>query len=286
MNKQTIIPKKIFHLSLILLILIISCNSVKNKCPWTTTEMTIDGARPEWSKIPFNYFEDQDVVMGSCNDSNNLYLIFSFKNIQWAQAISRSGLKLWFDNKGKKNKDFGILYIGGPPPDEMRTKMKDRGDFQPPSGFEDMPDSLDRKPRNRFARLGSNDKQLDINQDGSQGPAVGLSEANGIYTYEFSIPLESSSLGFFGIGVSPGQLISIGAEWGGMDKNMNKMRPSGDDRGDMGGGGFPGGGGGMGGGPPGGGMGDGPPGGNRQQIMEKQEVWLKTELAGSQNIGE
>jgi hypothetical protein len=277
MNRKSIfsIGVKFFIPAIIIIAFAAGCKTQKVDGFWTSAPITIDGQRDEWSNIPATYFEDQDVAIGLCNDNDNLYLFFSFKNQMWARAIETTGLTLWLDGEAKKNQTLGIQYKGGPPPEQMRKYGDSR-----------MPDEFAERSRERKEQQEENSKRITILNKkkesvdvipsvGPKGPAVAFGLANDIYTYEFRLPL-ASGLGQYGFGAAPGEFVSIGAEWGEM--NMGKgerKRPAGMEGGGgmPGDGGFPGGG-----GMPGGGMPGGGPGGNRQK-PEKQELWLRTQLA-------
>jgi hypothetical protein len=122
--------------------------------------------------------------------------------------------------------------------------------------------------------------EMPIELDGSNGPQVACGTDHGFFVYEFKIPLKDSEVRYYGIGAEEGTTITIGANWGKMERRaMQGMRPAG--------GGMPGGG--IGGGPPGGGrsgggMNGGPPGGaggERPDMAEEQEIWIRTTLAAA-----
>jgi hypothetical protein len=250
---------------------IAACKTVEVDSCWPDQPINADGDRTEWKDIPFYHFKDEDVVLGISNDTGNLYVYFSFKNPQWARVIRMGGLTLWFDAKGKKKKDSGIRFRGGPPLEQLGLP-----------GGGGLPDIFSRAGEERFLQMDrdtvrqftvvdrKNNRQWDIPAEGALGPAVGFatSPTNGIHTYEFRIPLAKDDSVCYGIGTEAGKTMSIGAEWGGIERK-NLPRPMID----MGGrpegmGGFPGG--------KGGGRG-GMPGGMRG--MEKQEIWVKAHLA-------
>ncbi len=245
--------------------LFISCKPPEIPCSWCPDPILIDGQRDEWRNIPFSYFEKENIVLAMCNDSNNLYIMYSFNDPRWARIITISGLTLWLDAGGKKNKDFGIRFYGGPIPDSL-VLSGDRF-------FEMMPSEQMDKRRNRGSELTIIDKKQNqeytVPINGSSGPSVGFGTFNDIFTYEFAIPLENKDSAQTGIKAGPRDKIALGAEWGGFDRKdmRNKMgRPPGD--GIM----IGGRGGGMGGGGAGG-MGHGP-----MRALEKQEVWVTTIL--------
>ena len=57
-----------------------------------------------------------------------------------------------------------------------------------------------------------------IPANGSSGLAAGFGVLQGIYTYEFRIPLQKGDISHYGIGTQPGKTISLGLEWGGMGR--------------------------------------------------------------------
>ncbi|MEW5925372.1 MAG: hypothetical protein AB1746_15430 [Candidatus Zixiibacteriota bacterium] len=284
-NSGALLGKTIILIGLLIIVpwILPGCKGQEVECAWMANPTVIDGQRNDWKDMPFTYFEDEDVVLGLSNDNDNLYVFFSFKNAQWARMIQMSGITLWFDGKGKKNKNWGLRYRGGPKMPERQDKTDDR--------MRDMPDDMMDKSRQNPMENGApfaiisktRDQEYIIDTSGSDGPAVSSAVTNGIYTYEFRIPIRVSGNELYNFSAAPGQIVGIGSEWGGMPEGMSRPegggRPGGVEPPDGGfpggGGGFPGGGGGMGGGP-----GGGPPGGGREMpSMEKQEIWVKTVLA-------
>lgn len=268
--------KRVMFLALVGLILLASCNTQEVETQWSIGSVKVDGEITEWADMSTSYFEESGVGLGLCNDTENLYILFRFNNPQWARAIRMRGVTLWLDNSGKKKKDFGIRYTGGPSLSDLQKLGAASG-----GGFRE---SVTPEQQKRLAdvekempdRITVVDKkanrEITLRPDGSGGPAVCFASLEGVYAYEFSIPLEKGDAFDCAIGAKPGQTICIGLEWGGMG-DRQRMRQ------------------GMGGGPPGG-MGGGPPGmggarpgggrgGSRMQPPEKQELWVKTELASA-----
>jgi hypothetical protein len=257
-------------------ILVAGCNTQEVKTQWSTGSVKVDGEITEWADLSTSYFEESGVQLGLCNDTENLYVLFRFSNPQWARAIRMGGVTLWMDNSGKKKKDFGIRYTGGPPPSDL----KEPGGPSP-GGFRE---SLTPEQQKRLAYVEKEmadqitvvdkkaNREINLRSDGSGGPAVCFASLQGIYAYEFSIPLEKGDVFDYAIGAKPGEAICLGLEWGGMGGRQRMRQGMGSEP--------PGG---MGGGPPG--MGGGRPGpgrgGPRMQPPEKQELWVKTELASA-----
>lgn len=280
-NSIWILSKVKILVLFVVLNLTIGCsqNTTEMESYWTPESIEVDGQLDDWADEPMTYFKDEEVSVGLLNNAENLYILFSFRNDMWARLISMNGVTLWFDKKGEKNKDFGIRYKGGPDLAEMQG---DRGIQM---------ENLPQEQRERFKEMQDQESQMTIiekgkhtitSPDGSHGVAVCSSIDNGVYTYEFNIPTKEKEEKYYSINVGPGQIISVGFEWGLSKDELQSMREEmgGErERGDMGGG--P-----MGGGMrppsgermPGGEEGMKPPSGGRQ-LPEKKEIWVKVSLA-------
>lgn len=254
-------------------VLIVGCNTQEVQTQWSTGSVKVDGEITEWGDMPTNYFEDIGVQLGLCNDAGNLYILFRFNNSQWARAIGTGGLTLWLDNSGKKKKDFGIRYTGGPSLPDLQKLGGSGGGFREsmtPEQQQRLAD-VEKEMADQITVMDKKgNREITLRPDASGGPAVSFASLQGIYAYEFSIPLEKGDVFDCAIGANPGQTICLGLEWGGMgDRQSMRQGEGGGPPGAMGGG--PGG---IGGGRPGGGR-----GGSRMQPPEKQELWVKTGLA-------
>lgn len=261
--------------------LIGACKSSDIPGSWVDSPITVDGKTNDWKTVPTYLFEDENATIGICNDSTYLYLMLRLSELRRAMMIRREGLTIWLDTGGGEEANFMIKFRGGPSMSEMRpqgdsTGRGDRGSFP---GM--MPsDTKNREPQEPFTcyiknRIAENG----IAEDGSNGPAAAFAVESGVVTYEFSVPLDSARVLYYGLGTTPGTKIGVGAVWQ-EPKEMDKrefggMPMGGGGRG--GGGGFPGGGGGM---PPAGGGGrGGPPGGERSDFGQEMNVWFKMTLA-------
>jgi hypothetical protein len=268
------------------------CKDVALEALWTPQAVKLDGARSDWPEGSLSLLVEKQVSVGLCNDSERVYIMLTFRNPQWAHLIRMSGLTLWLDPKGKKDKQFMIRFTGGPDRDQIRAAMGKGGDDSakslPPEMQQRMSEN-DRKHENAlFCFQKDNIEEKQIPMDGTEGPAAAFGIDQGFFVYEFSVPLKASVVRNYGIGVNPGTTIGLGLIWGEMDKGkMGVDRPHF--------GGFPGGEGGGRGGMAGGddgdrmgggrghGGGQGFPGGSRmgQGMPEKQEIWLKAQLIPS-----
>ena len=142
-NFTTLSAKALLLLTLACSTVLAGCKAFEVQTNWSAAPVQVDGETTEWSSIPTTYFEDIGVQLGLCNDSENLYILFRFGNQTWARAIRMGGVTLWLDNSGKKKKDFGIRYTGGPSLSDLQ-KLGMSGGFR---------DSLTPEQQQRLAEM-------------------------------------------------------------------------------------------------------------------------------------
>lgn len=270
------------HVALLLLVapamLISSCKDEQMPGNWAQDVITVDGSVGDWESVPKYLFEEQGTALAVCNDSQNVYLLLRFSDPEWAMPIRRSGLTIWVDADGGKDKDFMIRYRGAPQMKEPRDSSFGR----------DMPEPVAVLPGDRGRPQGGESTALftcyikdrivenEIAVDGANGPQAASTFNSGYLTYEFCIPLDSPQVLYYGIASAPGHTAGIGFEYGGSDRE--ERRSMGGHMGGMGQG-MPSGGpprGGSGGrGMPPDGAGRGP---NRPESLKEQEFWIKVGL--------
>jgi hypothetical protein len=280
--KQTL---SIFIISLF----ITSCNSVTINSNWTDTPLTIDGQNKDWDNLSQTYFKDEGVSLGLANNADNLYIIIQFRDPKILRSASKRGFTVWFDKTGGNNRDFGLRYICNPPIDSTLMTSRMNG-FNDPHSRKGPKQTSNRRVIEQIIVLHDPEKPgISVRPDGSQGVSAKLDNNNGIYVYEFGIPLQASDSAFYAIGTGLATNISIGFEFGGMDRDkmeQMKQQRQGGGAGMVPGGGKGGGGGRSGGGRAGGGMkGGGGRGGmsgnpkaDMRSNMEGEIIWIKTTL--------
>ena len=248
---------------------------------WISPGAVIDGLRSDWPEAAITVLSKPAVSIGAGNDSQQVCLMLSFKNPEWARLIRMSGLTIWLDGNGDKGKDFKLTFTGGPTMARIRTIAgRDSADMTAGMPFE-FRDRMEQREARKVDSFTCYQKEYYVEEpipmDGTKGPRAAYGIDNGYFVYEFSVPLEKSSMKIYGLGVPPDRTISVGLMWGGFDRDkmMDEMsdRDDGFFTGDIGG--VPGGGGSE-------GKGGFPPGGRRGGHMpKKQEIWLKIRLTPS-----
>lgn len=190
---------------------------------WVAQGIKIDGQRSDWPENAVGFLSEQEATVGLCNDSDNVYVMLSFKKAQYARMIRMSGLTIWLDDKGGKGKTFMVRFTGGPTREQMQGVMEESGrdsSRQTPPEMRQRMGERDRKVENKLVCFQKdNIAEKEIPLDGSEGPAGAFGVEKGFFTYEFSIPLKASALRHYGLGLPPGPKIGIGLIWGEMDKS-------------------------------------------------------------------
>jgi hypothetical protein len=274
----TLLGRAALAIALIAPFLFAACSSTTVQTHWTGEAVVTDGVMSEadWPVGTTTYDEKKEYLVGFKNDAENLYIVFRFSNGIWARTIRTSGLVLWLGEEGKRSRELGLRYRGGPMPEARPGQQRDPGQRDMPPGRQ----GVAPEGRNVFTLiLADSDEEIELPTGGRRGPAVASSLDRGVYTYELRIPLVDKSTNRYGIKAQPGSPFTLGVEVA-MDREaMISLRP---------GGGVPGAGqpGGM--TPPGGQGGRGGMGGSGagaqggmggSQLSTDLKLWIKTVLA-------
>ena len=264
-------------ISLIGFSLISGCGGDKIENQWLDQEIAIDGKYEDWEGINQNILEDLNIVVGMANDETNLYLMFRMNDERMARRIRMMGVIVWLNKDGKKRKDYGICYTGSTdlhisdrpglrPTDERSTQMEER--------MKKMRERLgENLPRAGRIMVIQGDEKTELDESAFEGPAAGSTYENGVFCYEFKLPIPIST--------DLKKKMKLGLELGSISDEDRKAMMQ--EMGGRSGGGMGGRPGGMGGRPGGrGGRPGGMRGGERHSGgtgFEKQEVWFDVVLA-------
>ena len=257
------------------ILLISGCREPELNSKWLDREINVDGMDNEWQDCRLYYDEDTRTIIGMYNDEHYLYLHLSSRDKVMQRKILWLGLTVWFDNKGGKEKRFGIQYPLGmvvegrpiipdiPGKDAGRSGMKDRFKKMQRNETRRMPDRLSGilgGAQSDPVLLGPDEDDRYIMFDGeieSLGILAKVGRLEGNFVYEFKVPLKQNKRTPYAIGTGTTGKIGVGFETGKMDrKKMGGRHGPGKMRGDLGGK-------------------HGGPGG---EIIEPWELWIKVQL--------
>ena len=168
------------------LILLSSC-SEKINSQWKTTAIEIDGHGQDWDGIPLQYNENMKIIYGIVNDEKALNFIIRFNDPSVARQFAARGVTLWFNDQNKKDKQSGIHYkeenMWGP----ISPGIGRRGQnaFQREAG-----QIKAHLPTGNFT-LARKDTLTGIPVADIAGWRAAAGFADGLYTYEFQVPLKA-----------------------------------------------------------------------------------------------
>lgn len=272
-------------LCLILAVSSAGCGLTTMDSVWRDREITIDGidAGAEWENAR-HYFEDKKITLGMMNDDAFLYLRLSSRDRAMQSRMMMSGLTIWINAKGNKDKKLGIHYpvSRGGFPRGASQRPEDRGPGERNQGN---PQAMLQEALLNIALTPSGSKEesaMTIVDAEKIGILARIAVGNGNMVYEVRVPLTPIGNSPYSISPDAKGTIGIGFETG----KLTQGQPSrnGGRGGGMGGIGGRGGDiGGMGRRGGGTGRGSGRGGGMRPMGMEPLELWLKVHTAAKPN---
>jgi hypothetical protein len=182
---------------------------------WASQPPKIDGASDEWTGTKLSLWDKGDVEFGFCNDAKNLYVILIFKNPKSLSTIERTGVNLYFSAAGKKNKDYGILFLKKLVSAEEAIAMIEK---QKPLSEEQKAQLRTKSEYNIYHSQvnNKNARSKEIPPAETSRPALfRYSPQQKTLVYEFAVPLDPVNELAAGVGVRPGETVTVGFEWGG-----------------------------------------------------------------------
>jgi hypothetical protein len=227
------------------------------KSQWRSSEARVDGLIAEWKTLTS---VTKEVTVGAVNDGTWVQLAISASDAATRQRLMASGLIVYLDPAGKKNKTFGVRIPPLQPGRGMGPVWTGTGAFGDP--VDDPVLSRDARPTITYVEIIGPEKDqariLDLASDGSGPIEVAAGENTGTLLIEVALPLRPFELHPYSPNISATQkIVGLGLVTP-AHAQVGRGRSGGGARG---GGGMSGGGrGGRGGGGAGrgGGMGDGP----------------------------
>jgi hypothetical protein len=203
---------------------------------WAANAPTIDGLVSDWEGDPFQKEKKVDAEYAFRNDSDTLYIFFKFNDVKYLSSIETTGMTLWIDPGGKKDKALGVRFIKkkisaddyisilenrqGAISDEQKESLK-ASEFY----FISQADAVDKK-RNPLEQAKA--------VEAVKGAAYNVSVGQDAVTYEFKVPLMGLTRAVLGSEAKPDESIGIGFEWGGLTDDMRKAYMKGSTSGDEG----------------------------------------------------
>lgn len=189
---------------------------------WATLPPDIDGQIEEWQGETMALQKNVGVEYALRNDDRNLYILFIFKNPKFLSSIEMTGLTLYANTSGKKDKDFGVRFV------KKTVTGQDVIDYMEKMGqpmSEERKQAIIDKPQVVVYEATAVNKKGEELFPAGPVPDVDLpgfryGRLQDQVVYEFRVPLCSRDVHPAGIGVEPGKQVKIGFEWGGLTEEM------------------------------------------------------------------
>lgn len=173
----------------------------------------VDGKLDDWDGR-IRKVDKESFSMGVQNDGEFLYLSLVTIDNTVSSEVMRSGLEIWFDAAGAKEKTFGIRFPLGLaasgaqgarlPPGSRQGRGIDRR--------EEAMEELFNASTDRLQLLAEGEDGLIVPSDGIPGIKIKSTMLLGTLTYELQIPLQQSDKHKYAVGSAPGSIVGISLE--------------------------------------------------------------------------
>lgn len=187
------------------LLVVIASGCTKTLYPsrWQSAPVTADGVSSEWP-VPLQYYDsDTKLNYAVSNDTKNLYLCVRVGDDQAQMTLMRSGLTVWLDTEGKKNKTTGITYPLSRALTTKQSQINNEEKERPTMG--QMKKQFLSK-QNQVLLIGFKNANGLSPLQNSEGISVALNwDSSGVMIYEAVIPIKT----FFKDAVSPSDTVDV-----------------------------------------------------------------------------
>ncbi len=192
---------------------------------WAAEPAKIDALEEEWSGVALTSEEGAGADLAFRNDASNLYILFIIKNKDFLSTLEATGMTIYYDNLGKKKKDYGLRFFRRQiAPEQFIQILERRGQVL----SEDQKEEIRSKPSYILYDCELIEKKKTSRLEtplaaGLVPPAFRYTKKGEATVFEFRIPLNRENQAA-GIGVEAGGTFKIGFEWGGLTKEMQEAR--------------------------------------------------------------
>jgi hypothetical protein len=224
--------RKIFLISLLVITIVFVARAKEKSVDsiWAASSLKVDGLADDWQSDPFHVEKKVKVEYAFRNDSDSLYVFFKFNDAKYLSSIEITGMVLWIDIEGKKNKDIGVKFTKkkisadefiailekkqGTISDERKESLR-ASEFY----FISEAEVVDKK---------GNPFKQNEGDEAVKMAAFNVSVQQDAVSYEFRVPLKNLIKAISESDAEPGEVVGVGFEWGGLTDEMRKAYMKGD----------------------------------------------------------
>lgn len=211
-------------------VILCSCGEHSVESLWRDREITIDGRDDgdEWKGARY-ILDEQKIVIGVMNDSENLYIRFSSLDRDNVLKMLAAGFVAWFDGaQGKRT--LGILYPLG-----RAGARRQEGDTQGRAEPVESADGSGQPAAVDVAALvgtdiiviedeGKKHTRLTLDQAVASGIRCTIAENGGRYVYELAVPLYPDEGVIYSLSTEPLESIIVNLQSGALNTSRNSTR--------------------------------------------------------------
>jgi len=193
---------------------------------WRGSPLSIDGVDDDWAGDTLSTEKKFEVDYAFQNDTENLYVLFVFKDQVYLSTIDDTGMTFWINTEGKNKKKYGIIFkmIQVSADTLISILEKQKGPLP-----EAEKNNIRSKPNYTFYQGDVRDKKGNILTPTALGgelamPAFKSQPKQKMMVYEFVVPLKILEKLSAKDKMEPGKTVKIGFEWGGLTERMKAQR--------------------------------------------------------------
>ena len=219
------------------------CNRPDLISAWRDHEIVINGKYTDFGNVMTYYYEKEKIAINLFNDKDYMYICLISRNRRIETQLMESGLTLWFDPDGGRNKVFGIRFPLGRI--SITKEESNNSNWQEQEEGKDAGEEKD-GDENSWKQLealeGSQEKieliiesvnaenkdmliELSLKDAIKQGIEAKIGHQNDYFVYELKVPLIKSSQHQYAVGFKVGKPMGFGL--GTVAKNAGMYRNGG-----------------------------------------------------------
>jgi hypothetical protein len=218
--------KTVFAILCLLLTVTYQVSAKENviKSSWTDIPVKIDGFINEWKDDTLNVEDKVKVDYAFKNNADYIFVFFRFNDPKYLSTIEHTGITLWLNTQGKKKKNLGVKFTKKQiSADEYIAMLEKR---QGPLGAEQKEQFRQNASYtiSQAKMVDKKGKPLDHDeQSASMGESANnVSVQEDSVVYEFRVDIKGMPEEVLGKAATPGEMLKIGFEWGGLTDEIRK----------------------------------------------------------------
>jgi len=161
-------------------------------------EIEVDGNYSDWGDKTLTYLHNDNMSLGFAHDKKFIYVLMKTEDVNIARQVARMGITVWLDKQNEQTKINGMRYVGNQAYfDQLQKDGQNRKNFKEREPREDsfIKNAIKEElPEAGHILLINNGESSKIKESGAISHSAGCDEKDGVYSYEFKMPLPMSAM--------------------------------------------------------------------------------------------